>query len=147
MFLWHFRQTSLKCWSDCARVYSAEDATPKVLRKRNHPTVLSISVSSSLHRETLTCQFPNTKQHPLTPQKPNMTGWKIHHEWRCISYWNIRGFSSSSFVSFQGCVTLLGGGFKYFLFSSRSLGKNFTHFDLRIFFKWVGEKPPTSSKK
>ena len=25
----------------------------------------------------------------LPPRKTNMTGWKIHHEWRCISYWNM----------------------------------------------------------
>ena len=32
----------------------------------------------------------------------------------------------------------LGGGFKYFLFSSVTC-----QFDFRIFFRWVGEKPPT----
>ena len=38
----------------------------------------------------------------------------------------------------------LGGGFKYVLFSPRKLGKRFPIYDLRIFFKWVGKKPPTS---
>ena len=33
----------------------------------------------------------------------------------------------------------LGGGFKYFLFS---LPREMLQFDLRIFFRWVGEKPP-----
>ena len=28
----------------------------------------------------------------IPPPKTNMTSWKIHHEWRCISYWK-RGFS------------------------------------------------------
>ena len=37
----------------------------------------------------------------------------------------------------------LGGAFKYLLCSPRKLGKD-SHFDVRIFFKWVGEKPPTS---
>ena len=35
---------------------------------------------------------------------------------------------------------LLGGGLKYFLFSPWSLGR-WSQFDLRIFFRWVGEKP------
>ena len=35
----------------------------------------------------------------------------------------------------------LGGGFKHFLFSPRKLGKDFTHFDLRIFFSWVETQP------
>ena len=34
-----------------------------------------------------------------------------------------------------------GGGFKYFLFSP--LPGEMIQFGLRIFFKWVGEKPPT----
>ena len=25
----------------------------------------------------------------FNPMKTNMTGWKIHHEWRCISYWTM----------------------------------------------------------
>ena len=33
--------------------------------------------------------------------------------------------------------------FKHFLFSPRTLGKIFTHFDGCIFFRWVGENPPT----
>ena len=33
----------------------------------------------------------------------------------------------------------LGGGFKHFLCSPRKLGKIFTHFDLRIFFKGVAK--------
>ena len=36
-----------------------------------------------------------------------------------------------------------GGGFKYFLVFFPLFGADF-HFDGRIFFKWVGEKPPTS---
>ena len=36
-----------------------------------------------------------------------------------------------------GLKQQLGGGFKHFLFSPRSLGK-WSNFDLRIFFKWVG---------
>ena len=35
----------------------------------------------------------------------------------------------------------LGGGFKYFPFPP--LLAEMIQFDLRIFFKWVGEKPPT----
>ena len=35
----------------------------------------------------------------------------------------------------------LGGGFKYLLFSP--LFVEMIQFDGRIFFKWVGEKPPT----
>ena len=34
-------------------------------------------------------------------------------------------------------VSQLGGGFKYFLFSSQTLGKNGIRFDLHIFFKRV----------
>ena len=41
------------------------------------------------------------------------------------------------------CWLLATGGFIYFLFSPRILGE-MIQFDLRIFFKWVGEKPPTS---
>ena len=37
----------------------------------------------------------------ITPLKINMTGWKIHHEWRCICYWTW-GFSNV-IVGFQGC--------------------------------------------
>ena len=36
----------------------------------------------------------------------------------------------------------MGGGFKHFLFSS--LPGEMIQFDEFIFFKWVGEKPPTS---
>ena len=38
----------------------------------------------------------------------------------------------------------LGGGFKYFLFSP--LPGEMIQFDLRIFFRWVGSKPPPSFK-
>ena len=48
----------------------------------------------------------------ITPQKTNMTGWNIHHEWRCISYWKwwifqchlseLRGLNCSiQFVRFE----------------------------------------------
>ena len=36
-----------------------------------------------------------------TPPKTNMTGWKINHEWRCISYWTWGWFHCH--VSFRGC--------------------------------------------
>ena len=36
-----------------------------------------------------------------TPPRTYMTGWKIHHEWRCISYWKWVVFQCH--VSFQGC--------------------------------------------
>ena len=37
----------------------------------------------------------------VTPPKTNMTGWNIHHEWRCLSYWKWEMFPCH--VSFQGC--------------------------------------------
>ena len=40
------------------------------------------------------------------PRKTHITnddGWKIHHEWRCISYWNMGDFSNVMLV-FQGCI-------------------------------------------
>ena len=37
---------------------------------------------------------------------------------------------------FQQPIPLLGGGFKYFLFSP--IFGEYSHFDLRIFFRWVG---------
>ena len=40
-------------------------------------------------------------------------------------------------------IVLGGGNSNMFLFSPRSLGE-MIQFDLRIFFKGVGEKPPTS---
>ena len=39
------------------------------------------------------------------PPKKLTWQWKIHHEWRCISYWTW-GFSSQSFVCFRGVVIL-----------------------------------------
>ena len=45
-------------------------------------------------------------------------------------------FESPNFQGSRPFRGLLGGGFKHFLFSPRTLGKNFTHFDLRIFFRW-----------
>ena len=37
-----------------------------------------------------------------TLPRNNMTGWKVHHEWRCISYWTW-GFSNVMLV-FRGVV-------------------------------------------
>ena len=37
----------------------------------------------------------------LPPQKTNMTGWKLHHEWRCISPLRKSGFSNVMLV-FRG---------------------------------------------
>ena len=36
-----------------------------------------------------------------TPPKTIMTGWKIHHEWRCTSYWTCRIFQPVMLV-FRG---------------------------------------------
>ena len=33
--------------------------------------------------------------------KTNMTGWKIHHEWRCISYWT-KGIFQPVMLVFRG---------------------------------------------
>ena len=42
-------------------------------------------------------------------------------------------------------LDFLGGGNSYiFGFHPEPWGKDDPQFDLRIFFKWVGEKPPTS---
>ena len=51
---------------------------------------------------------------------------------------------ASELSTFEGLSSSGWWQLKHFLFSSRSLGKIFTHFDDEIFFKWVGEKPPTS---
>ena len=39
-----------------------------------------------------------------------------------------------------------GGGFRYFLCSSRKLGKMIQFEGCIFFFKWVGEKPPTRDR-
>ena len=41
----------------------------------------------------------------------------------------------------------IGGGFKYFLFSPRTLGKWNPIVTVRIFFKWVETQPPISKKR
>ena len=48
---------------------------------------------------SLKCRFGSPYKPPCapTPPKTNMTGWKIHHEWRCISYWKW-GFSNVKLV-------------------------------------------------
>ena len=39
------------------------------------------------------------------PHKTNMTGWKIHHEWRCISYWT-KGIFQPVVLVFRGLKLL-----------------------------------------
>ena len=46
-----------------------------------------------------------------------MTGWKIHHEWRCTSYWTWWNFPASH-VSFQGCFW---ARFKWHCFKSSQI--------------------------
>ena len=38
----------------------------------------------------------------LPPPKTNMTSWKIHHEWRCISDWKFGDFPASHVIVFSG---------------------------------------------
>ena len=54
----------------------------------------------------------------------------------------IVGIFFETYFGYLGIYFRLGGGFKYFLFSSL-LGED-SHFDLRILFQMGGEKPPTS---
>ena len=41
------------------------------------------------------------KMDVITLRSSNIAGWKIHHEWRCISYWKWV-FSSHSYVCLAG---------------------------------------------
>ena len=82
-----------------------------------HSYMLSRGVSHlclSLYPKFLTNRFTSTSirviiqeslKNYLPPWKFNMTGWKIHHEWRCISYckW---GFSNAMLV-FWGVVQVM----------------------------------------
>ena len=42
------------------------------------------------------------------PPETNMTGWKIHHEWRCISYWTW-GFSMCTVINDQFSIIICWG--------------------------------------
>ena len=43
-----------------------------------------------------------------------------------------------------GTKKILAGGFKHFFIFTLKIGEDF-QFDLRIFFRWVGKKPPTKN--
>ncbi len=48
-------------------------------------------------RKTKTC---------FTPPKTNMASWKIHHQWRCISYIFLLKVGIVQPLSFQGCTLI-----------------------------------------
>ena len=49
--------------------------------------VYTKSHDESHHHNVNPSDFEGTKGQRDYPRKTNMTSWKIHHEWRCISYW------------------------------------------------------------
>ena len=61
--------------------------------------LFSLKTFRTFHSFSDTFDSPVRLQYTL---KINMTGWKIHHEWRSISYW--KWWFSNIMLEFQGCT-------------------------------------------
>ena len=86
-------------------------------------------------------------RHSLPKSKINL--WFLRPHWKNQKSVQKRGFSSIMNSPLEKSnqpmilqKSMLGGGFKHFLFSPRNPGK-MIQFDVHIFFKWGWNQPPT----